>query len=62
MHGGGRCSKTDVGNSDTPELDLVNVGGVFLVLFLGLFAAMILGIVEFLWNVKNVAIEEKVEF
>lgn len=62
MHGGGSCEKSDEEGGDTPELGLENVGGVFLVLGLGLFAAMVLGCTEFLWNVKSVAIEEKVNF
>lgn len=60
MHGGGSCEGAEEGDADTPELGLENVGGVFLVLGLGLFAAMVLGVSEFLWNVKTVAIEEKV--
>jgi len=60
MHGGGNCEKSDEDGGDTPELGLENVGGVFLVLGLGLLAAMVLGCTEFLWNVKSVAIEEKV--
>jgi len=62
MHGGGNCEKSDDEGGDTPELGLENVGGVFLVLGLGLFAAMVLGCTEFLWNVKTVAIEEKVVY
>lgn len=60
MHGGGSCEGAEEGDADTPELGLENVGGVFLVLGLGLLAAMVLGCSEFLWNVKTVAIEEKV--
>lgn len=60
MHGGGSCEGDEEGDADTPELGLENVGGVFLVLGLGLLAAMVLGCTEFLWNVKTVAIEEKV--
>lgn len=60
MHGGGSCEGAEEGDADTPELGLENVGGVFLVLGLGLLAAMVLGCAEFLWNVKTVAIEEKV--
>jgi hypothetical protein len=36
------------------------VGGVFLVLGFGVFFACCIGIFEFLWNVKTVAVEEKV--
>ena len=37
-----------------------NVGGVFLVLGAGCLFALIVAIIEFLWNVKKVAVEEKV--
>lgn len=37
-----------------------NVGGVFLVLGFGCLFALIVALIEFLWNVKKVAVEEKV--
>jgi hypothetical protein len=37
-----------------------NVGGVFLVLGFGCLFALIVAIIEFLWNVKKIAVEEKV--
>ncbi|XP_017111696.1 uncharacterized protein LOC108135465 [Drosophila elegans] len=52
--------KSDEEGGETPELGLENVGGVFLVLGFGLLSAMVLGCTEFLWNVKSVAIEEKI--
>lgn len=39
---------------------LANVGGVFLVLGFGCLFALIVAIIEFLWNVKKIAVEEKV--
>ncbi|XP_037042024.1 glutamate receptor ionotropic, kainate 2-like [Bradysia coprophila] len=42
------------------KLGIGNVGGVFVVLALGCSCASILGIVEFLWNVKDLAIQEKI--
>ncbi|XP_055903176.1 glutamate receptor ionotropic, kainate 2 [Eupeodes corollae] len=59
-HGGGRCSQMAAESADTPELGVENVGGVFLVLGLGLLSAIGIGLVEFLWNVKEVAINEKI--
>lgn len=59
-HGGGRCSQISAESADTPELGIENVGGVFLVLGLGLLSSILIGLVEFLWNVKAVAIDEKV--
>lgn len=39
-----------------------NVGGVFLVLGFGCLFALIVAIIEFLWNVKKVAVDEKVSW
>ncbi|KAL9925587.1 glutamate receptor ionotropic, kainate 2 isoform X1 [Glossina fuscipes] len=60
MHGGGNCTVAEAASSSTPELKLVNVGGVFLVLGIGLLCSIVIGLVEFLWNLKTVAIEEKI--
>lgn len=48
----------DEGNES--ELKMGNVGGIFLVLFIGCGLAFIIGCFEFIWNVKRVSIEEKV--
>lgn len=58
--GEGKCKTDTGGGGDTPELGLDNVGGVFLVLGAGLFVATIVGILDFLWNIRAIAIEEKV--
>lgn len=42
------------------ELDLGHVGGVFVVLAAGVSLAVIISIFEFLWNVKKIAVAEKV--
>lgn len=42
------------------ELTMENVGGIFLVLFAGCGIAIVIGVMEFLWNVKKVSIDEKV--
>ncbi|XP_075228075.1 glutamate receptor ionotropic, kainate 2-like isoform X2 [Lycorma delicatula] len=59
MHGGGACDNQD---EPTPsnELGLANVGGVFLVLISGCFIAFLVSILEFLWNVRKVAIQERI--
>lgn len=57
----GSCTADVASASDgAAELGIGNVGGVFVVLILGCGSALILGVVEFLWNVKDLAIEEKV--
>lgn len=43
------------------ELALDNVGGVFIVLWIGVGIAFLLAFVEFLWNVQQVAVEEHVK-
>lgn len=43
-------------------LALMNVGGVFLVLGVGIALSYVLALVEFLWNVRNVSVEEHVSF
>lgn len=52
------CSIEDDGKDS--ELTMQNVGGIFLVLFAGCGIAIIIGLMEFLWNVKRVSINEKV--
>jgi NAD(P)H-flavin reductase len=42
------------------KLALQNVGGVFLVLGVGIGLAYLVAIFEFLWNVRNVSVEEHV--
>jgi hypothetical protein len=54
------CPTDDINNDDA-ELGFDNVGGVFLVLGIGVFCAYIIVIFEFLWNVRSVAVEEKVK-
>lgn len=58
--GEGNCDSGGAGGGDTPELGLDNVGGVFLVLGAGLLVGISVGILDFLWNIRSVAIEEKV--
>lgn len=53
------CSIEDHGKDS--ELTMQNVGGIFLVLFAGCGVAIAIGIMEFLWNVKRVSIDEKVK-
>ncbi|KAG4075844.1 hypothetical protein HA402_003670 [Bradysia odoriphaga] len=54
------CSDDKQGASDTPELGMDNVGGVFLVLACGLGVSILIGILEFLWNVSKVSVAEKI--
>lgn len=38
-----------------------NVGGVFLVLGAGLLVSIIVGIIDFFWNLRQISIDEKVK-
>ncbi|XP_047363225.1 glutamate receptor ionotropic, kainate 2-like [Vespa velutina] len=59
--GGGKCKKDESDkDANSIELGLANVGGVFLVLMLGCAASLIIAIFEFLWNIRKVAVEEKI--
>lgn len=56
----GECDDEKDSSGDNPELGMGNVGGVFLVLIVGCAAGIFIGILEFLWNIRTVAIEEKI--
>lgn len=58
--GAGKCNKGTAGGGDTPELGMDNVGGVFLVLGAGLSVAVIVCIIDFLWNIRQISIDETV--
>lgn len=60
LDGGGNCESDGGPTADAAELGIANVGGVFVILLLGCLAAMVLGIVEFLWNIKAIAIDQKI--
>ncbi|KAF4533063.1 hypothetical protein B566_EDAN002626 [Ephemera danica] len=55
------CDLMQVGAAG-PELGLANVGGVFVVLIAGLGGACVVGCLEFLWNTRKVAVEERASF
>ncbi|XP_058799684.1 glutamate receptor ionotropic, kainate 2-like isoform X2 [Phymastichus coffea] len=57
--GGGQCNdSSEPVNSN--ELGMPHVGGVFIVLILGCFISTLIAVIEFLWNIRKVAVEEKV--
>lgn len=45
---------------DGDELSIIELGGVFMVLLGGILVAIFVGFCEFLWNVRQVAVKEKV--
>lgn len=47
---------------DTAELDVNEVGGMFVILIFGCLIAFLFSILEFLWNIRKVAVEEKVTY
>ncbi|XP_066147480.1 glutamate receptor ionotropic, kainate 2-like [Euwallacea fornicatus] len=63
MNGGGQCTTEHSSSDETAdELDLDNVGGVFVVLAVGVVIALISSICEFLWMVKKLAVKEHLPF
>ncbi|KAF2904860.1 hypothetical protein ILUMI_01331 [Ignelater luminosus] len=55
------CEEEDSSPSDG-SLTLGNVGGVFLVLGIGLVVSFLISVVEFLWNVRNISVEEHISY
>ncbi|CAH1400966.1 unnamed protein product [Nezara viridula] len=53
-----KCPEEDK-SKDSSELSIAHVGGVFLVLLVGCVVAFFVSILEFLWNVRKVAVTEK---
>lgn len=45
---------------DEPDLDIEHILGAVLVLFIGIGLAILIGISEFLWNVRKISIAQKV--
>ncbi|XP_018059496.1 PREDICTED: glutamate receptor ionotropic, kainate 2-like [Atta colombica] len=58
--GGNLCTKDEEESENTAELGLANVGGVFIVLMYGLCGSFFIAICEFLWNIRKVAVTEKI--
>lgn len=57
------CKNEETATSDSAaELGIQNVGGVFVVLGFGCLVALLMGTLEFLWNVQKVAVEERVKY
>ncbi|CAK9800338.1 Glutamate receptor ionotropic, kainate 2 [Anthophora plagiata] len=59
--GGGRC-REDGGQSAAEELDLDNVGGVFLVLTVGVASSFFYTIFELVWEVGCTSLRENISF
>lgn len=51
--------KCPVPKKDSAELDLSEVGGMFVILILGCLLGFIFCLLEFLWNIRKVAVEEE---
>lgn len=56
-----KCEKAAAeASSGATPLDFASVGGVFLLVGLGILTGFIIAIFEFLWNVREIAVEEKI--
>lgn len=49
------CGSFDDKISSTPELTIGKIGGIFVVVAFGLFLAVIVVILEFIWKAKSVS-------
>ena len=59
--GGGLCIKDDADKTaNSAELAMANVGGVFVLLMCGCAATLVTAVCEFFWNIREVAVREKV--
>lgn len=58
--GGGLCDDQDDEPENANELGIPHVLGVFIVLLLGCAFSIFIGIIQFVWNTRKVAIEEKI--
>lgn len=54
------CKAGEKEAGEAPELGMDNVGGVFLVLGVGLILAIFVGVLEFIWSVRQTSIAERV--
>lgn len=54
------CEAGEKEQTDTPELGMDNVGGVFLVLAVGILLSIFVGIMEFIWSIRRTSIDERV--
>lgn len=59
LKGGGRC-QLDTPVASAQELNIKNVGGVFVVLVAGVTIGCLMGILEFIWKSLKVARDERV--
>lgn len=59
--GGGACVDDDSDGGATP-LEVANLAGVFLVLYVGAFVAFVCGVLEWVFVVRSEAKKEKVSY
>lgn len=58
---GSECQEdSKAATSGATELGLANVGGVFLLVGVGIGVGFLIAIGEFLWNVRRVAVKERI--
>lgn len=60
MYGGGLCNIGSKIKTDMVELGIENCGGVFVILAGGCAMGLLIGVMEFLWNVNKISLNEKV--
>ena len=53
------CESIDDKKDSTSELDWDTIGGIFVVMFCGLFIAIVVSILEYIWRTKQLMVEEE---
>lgn len=56
------CEDTPSGDQNSSQMDMQTLRGVFLVLQLGVGVALVIGIAEFCWYNRKLAVNDKVNF
>lgn len=54
------CTERDLKFKDDAELGMNNLGGIFFVLVSGLILSIFVGILEFIWSIRQTSINDKV--
>ncbi|OXU30659.1 hypothetical protein TSAR_007303 [Trichomalopsis sarcophagae] len=60
--GGGKCNEETDEPTNSNELGMSHVAGVFIVLSFGCVISILIAIIEFVWNIRKIVIEEKITF
>lgn len=54
------CQADEKEKKDTDDLDIKELGGIFIVLAVGVLLSVFVGFLEFIWSVRRTSIDERV--